>query len=70
LTRYGFQLQPEDGIEQIPAGELERTMKVQEVILRAMGKKSPGGKPCRACCCILMVAITNGFVTVDGKTCW
>jgi hypothetical protein len=39
LTRYGFQLQPEDGMEQIPAGELERTMKVQKVILRAMGKK-------------------------------
>src|SRR5499427_10048152 len=30
---------PEDGMEQIPMAELERAMKVQEVILQAMAKK-------------------------------
>jgi len=30
---------PEDGMEQIPALVVERTMKVQEVILRATAKK-------------------------------
>src|SRR5262247_4431717 len=30
---------PEDGMEQIPLAELERTMTMQEVILRAMAKK-------------------------------
>jgi hypothetical protein len=37
LSWSGFE--PEDGMEQIPARELERTMKVQEVILRAIAKK-------------------------------
>jgi transposase len=32
-------LLPEGGMEQIPLAEMERTMKVQEVILRAMAKK-------------------------------
>jgi transposase len=39
LTRGGFQLQPEDGMEQIPAGELERAMKVQDVMVQAVAKK-------------------------------
>jgi transposase len=34
-----LKLQPEDGMEQIPVAELERTMKMQEVMLRAMAKK-------------------------------
>jgi hypothetical protein len=30
---------PDDGMEQIPRAEWERTMKVQEVYMRAMAKK-------------------------------
>src|SRR5215831_13814645 len=30
---------PEEGMQQIPLAEMERTMKMQEVILRAMAKK-------------------------------
>jgi hypothetical protein len=30
---------PEDDMEQIPQAELDRSMKMQEVILRAMAKK-------------------------------
>jgi hypothetical protein len=33
---------PEGGMQQIPLAEMERTMKVQEVILRAMAKKITG----------------------------
>jgi hypothetical protein len=39
LTRWELSFEPEDGMEQIPAAEVERTMKVQEVILRALAKK-------------------------------
>ena len=30
---------PEDGMEQIPAGELERSVKVQDVMLKAIANK-------------------------------
>ena len=39
MIRRRDRLQPEDGIEQISKAEWERTMKVQEVILRTMAKK-------------------------------